>query len=59
MLSPALQQQLMTARIDDIRRGRHGRPAAHDAAVTRASGDGRPGHRFPLTLPRLVARFAH
>jgi hypothetical protein len=59
MYSPALDQQLITARVDDIRRARHGQPAGHAAAFTRASAGSRNRHRFPLTLPRLRARFAH
>jgi hypothetical protein len=58
MYSQFIQQQLITARIDDVRRARHGQAAGRAAAVNRASIPPRHGRpRFPRA--RVIPRFAH
>lgn len=59
MYSPSLHKQLIAARIDDIRRARHGQHAAL-ADPVRADSRNNAQHRdLRFIRRRLVARFAH
>jgi hypothetical protein len=60
MYNPSLQQQLVKARINDIRRARLGQPSGHALVLSRASNDGdRPRRHLRQLRPRVVSRLAH
>jgi hypothetical protein len=57
--NPSLHKLLIAARIDDIRRARHGQHAAFADPVNRDSRDNAQHRDFRFIPRRLVARFAH